>query len=177
MTTGIIDFKEGKIYTDRMVTVSLSNEETHIFDDNSYEKAWHIGSGYVLVGAGLADDLVNFASSYFKRRLSSPKGRNSVAYVCTMKGDDMVHVQKFVPVKGLFFKKWKRVDSRMMSSGYLSYGSGGDYAWGALKAGATPMEAMRITSECDESTGLMIDITNLRDYTQYMSPEKSHEDQ
>lgn len=45
---------------------------------------------------------------------------------------------------------------------YVALGSGGDIAWGALRAGASPRKAVSIAGERDIFTGLGIDVVKVK---------------
>lgn len=45
---------------------------------------------------------------------------------------------------------------------YVALGSGGDTAWGAMKAGATPRKAVSIAIERDVMSGLGIDVVKVK---------------
>lgn len=160
MTTIVLDCARQVLYTDQVVT-SNTVAQNGLFEDewqhfsNSHTKVYQTYYG-TIAGSGSINTITRFAANY-PDDLIIPK-RDASIIVCKVKGKG-VHVEIFktVPSKKWFRKyDWKQ-ETILKSDGYITIGSGGDYAMGALLAGIHPVEAIQATSKIDIHTGYKVE--------------------
>lgn len=179
MTTVFIDFKEQTILADRQSTSThykpyedlwdLAKKRQlvpHSFSIESKDKIYSVEGDdpCVLVGAGVSSEIERL-KKFFNRHgyIDFPETEDVTMAVVRKKGKGL-----FVELyTGKSSKKWYRtkhywdVERLQGNTQVVTFGSGGDYAYGAYKAGASPVEAMRTASECDIYTSSDIDIKKL----------------
>jgi hypothetical protein len=189
MTTVIIDCLEQKVYTDTCVTSTRFHAPARTFFGvlfNVDHKA-HVNAVYrehkavkmqrgnlgtqgigdfIMVGTGDYDLLKEFFSVYPQTCDIVLKVPQRTRILVVQKRGAGVIIDEYCVVEkpsSFFHKKcyhWS-VDSYLKPDGYLCMGSGGHYAWAALKCGKTPGEAIVIASQCDEGTNEIIEMETL----------------
>lgn len=168
MTTLIIDPFSNRVFTDRQGTIS-ANYETflgkQIYTPTNYIKAdkMAVVNSCVVVGCG-AKSLVDSFRNSFAKQAEFPKilphQVNTTVYVVRAKNKG-VQADKYYPVQCGIFKRleWEKVSK--VINGYVADGSGAEYALGALKAGVSPEEAIKIASDLDVFTDSEVAIMEL----------------
>lgn len=169
MTTIIIDTHEGAIYTDRMVsytrykTTIVGRKADHSFvDPQGVDKVWRPTNDHYITGCGSLHDIENFVISYTTKKLRRPNSTGSFVYVCVKK-EGGVQVQKWGVNTRRFWYKWELLSDRVLTGTYITDGSGGQFALGALAAGVTPEQAIIAASLCDTGTGSRVEKVILED--------------
>ena len=134
MTT-VVATREG-IYTDTLCTYTVP------FKTRKHERV----GGSVYGGAGNLDDLLKF-------------------FAWRREGGDQPSLDESIDIlevcnEGIFM--WDKQFARMwVNEDAYAIGSGAQYAMGAMAAGATPREAMKITARYDAQTGKQIEYVKL----------------
>lgn len=177
MTTLVVDFEEQKIYTDTQLTKSNPlRTERNIFKElfnigksahdcwgrgyDKVTKAWVIDENTLYTGTG-DYDLICEMRQHFENERGLPdintSGYLGTTLLTLTKVGDKVVLNSYEVVgdgKTLFgnFKyKWEHLTYRNVQR-YHTYGSGMDFARGALNFGATPEEAIIAASKTDLGT-------------------------
>ena len=136
MTTLIIDFNTKAVYADSRTTQSQDGNETIRFDDNAL-KLFNI-EGKVLAGVGCAEVLSKVMDNLLSNNFNfiQKTKRKATIYVVSKKGD-ILEVEKYRTNKRSWltgYYSWERIYERLtLKDGWITAGSGGDYAAGALK--------------------------------------------
>lgn len=160
MTTLIIDFNTKAVYSDSRSTSSKEGNPATKFEED-HQKVFHIGEGKVVTGCGCADTLKLAANGLLNGRLDFlPKTKEyATIYVVSKKGD-ILEVEEYRTNKRSWltgYYSWERIYDRVtLKDSWITAGSGGDYAAGALKQGATPEEAINVASILDEYTNNVV---------------------
>lgn len=160
MTTLIIDFNTKAVYSDSRSTSSKEGTPATKFEED-HKKIFPICEGKVITGCGCADTLKLAANGLLNGCLDFlPKTKEyATIYVVSKKGD-ILEVEQYETKKKHWltgYYSWKRIYDRVtLKDGWITAGSGGDYAAGALKQGATPEEAINVASMLDEYTNNVV---------------------
>ena len=160
MTTLIIDFNTKAVYSDSRSTSSKEGTSATKFEEDN-KKIFPICEGKVITGCGCADTLKLAAQGLLNGHLDFlPKTKEYAnIYVVSKKGD-ILEIEKYRTNKRSWltgYYSWERIYERLtLKDGWITAGSGGDYAAGALKQGATPEEAINVTSMLDEYTNNVV---------------------
>lgn len=175
MTTVIVDVNAAKVYSDTLITRTTSTWNKSIMGRETKSKEWvHILCGdpeykkiiekdnLIIAGCGDMDTLNAFAENY-PHDLPDPTGLSKILVITKM--HNSLTYFKFVTTEDKK-RRWKpwiknklvwKVTSHTALNGWIVMGSGEEYAWGALLAGATPSEAIKIASMKDVGTGCIVD--------------------
>ena len=160
MTTLIIDFNTKAVYSDSRSTSSKEGTSATKFEED-HKKVFHICEGKVITGCGCADTIELAAQGLLNGHLDFlPKTKEyATIYVVSKKGDTL-EVEQYETKKKHWlteYYSWERIYDRLtLKDGWITAGSGGDYAAGALKQGATPEEAINVASMLDEYTNNIV---------------------
>lgn len=161
MTTLIIDFNTKAVYTDSRSTSSKEGTVAKEFNEDC-DKIYHLGNGKVLVGCGCCETINKAANNLLSGKGLDflPKTKEyATIYVVSKKGD-ILEIEKYRTNKRSWltgYCSWERIYERLtLKDGWITAGSGGDYAAGALKQGATPEEAINVASMLDEYTNNVV---------------------
>ena len=176
MTTVVIDFKERKVLADRQttqtyyekfsifhrVTVTEPKINKDSFSIEANDKIHKVGD-VVLVGSGDRDEVLRLVAEYINRNhVPKPKTDNVTLAVVRKKGDGLF-VELYDGKKGKHFWNSHVWDFKVIqgNDSIITFGSGGDYAYGAIKAGVSSEEAMVAASKCDKYTSFEYDVVTL----------------
>ena len=160
MTTLIIDFNTKAVYSDSRTTQTQDGNETVRFDEDAL-KLFKV-KDKVLAGVGCAevlskvrDNLIIYNNFNFL-----PKTKRKAAIYLVSKKGDAIEVEEYTTKKKSWltgYYSWSRVYKQLSTKdSWITDGSGGDYAAGALKQGATPEEAIIVASTLDEYTNNVV---------------------
>lgn len=167
MTTIIVDGKTQAVYSDSCTTYSVPGGR---LSGDSGPKIHRI-NGKVLAGAGRVSEIDNFLSFFGQsdlpiKSLSSKGDLSARVLVCEKRGVGvLVRVYEIQPpTKGYFriTRFWKQINTHHLSStDFLMIGGGAEYAEGAMRQGATPREAIKISALCTDGTDDKVQQMNL----------------
>lgn len=166
MTTIVVDTKNAKVYSDTLISMTIGRTTNHGFMVKTQEqwKAYNLHEyskiypfdDYIIAGSGCMDTLQKFTEQY-PVELPTPKG-DTVVLVLSKRMNTVSYL-KFTTVR--HDKKWYHLkkkpmtwkcESKIALRDYLALGSGEDVAMGALLAGASPEDAIKLTSLVDNGT-------------------------
>lgn len=155
MTTIFIDCNDKRLYTDSRLTSSfVSGDEIH---SKKYCHGYKIYplSGFVIAGAGDREEIDRFVKEYeLGGKIKNPKNNNTIAVISSDGYNTDVIIYNATEYKGLFGKKYKyKITTHKMRKGFISFGSGGDYATGAYTVCGCAITSMEAAIERDQSTG------------------------
>ena len=161
MTTIVIDYLNSTVAVDRMMTTSVG-----AIDRTSSTTKFYMHGNTLITGCGNKDSVDEFIEAYVKDDLPLHKDTydsSRIMTVTTVEG--VLHLCVYelnpTPVKDGWFSKPYYVYDRMYSKrdeGFVTYGSGQDYAYAALHLRYSAENAARIAAECSTGTGLGIDV-------------------
>lgn len=160
MTTVVINCETQEVATD--------SQSTGYYNDSSGREIIHtsrylhnisklmVHEDTVFVGAGSYKGIQREWEEYVRTGCLSikPRGDFTIALI-HRKGDHLhVDIHRCSKVKKWkFFTTFKMTTETIVSnSNYITFGSGGSYAFGALKAGADVRKAVEVASGCDPYT-------------------------
>lgn len=160
MTTLIIDFNTKAVYADSRSTSSKEGTSATKFEEDN-KKIFPICEGKVITGCGCADTLKLAAQGLLNGYLDFlPKTKEYATIYVVSKRGDIIEVEKYTTKKKSWltgYYSWSRVYKQLSTKdSWITDGSGGDYAAGALKQGATPEEAINVASMLDEFTNNVV---------------------
>lgn len=135
MSTVIADRKSRRMVADRKMTLH-STSVAKVFKVQGFD-----GAPWLLGGAGVMSSLLAFVEWF--------KDPSTETAAPPMEG---LHVMA-MNYKGQLYLYYGTTQPIHLQDKFFSIGSGGDYAMGALEAGATPEQALRIASKRDSGTG------------------------
>lgn len=172
MTTIVVDIQNAKVYSDTLITSTCNEWEKDGFLKNGkkihdwvcqekgkYKKLYENDS-YIIAGAGCMDTLVAFKCRY-PECIPVPTGLSTIMVLMKRHNAVSIITYNSEEVKQSFMDymfdrptkyKWKKT-TKVLDGDWHVIGSGHMYALGALKAGKTPEEAIKIASSLDSSTG------------------------
>ncbi|QHZ59843.1 peptidase HslV family [Alteromonas phage vB_AmeM_PT11-V22] len=176
MTTVIIDFKERKVLADKQTTQTFYKEVSpirYMLSDNipineesfaiqSNDKIHRIGD-VVLAGAGNRSEILRLVEHYeYKGYIPPPKEEDVTIAVVRRKGEGLF-VELYDAQKGKHFWNSPKWDLQLIqgTDNFITFGSGGNYAYGAIKAGVPSEDAIRAASKCDKYTSFEYDSVTL----------------
>ena len=162
MTTLIIDFNTKSVYTDSRSTSSKDGTVAKEFEEDC-NKIYHLLDGKVLVGYGCYNTINKAAHNLLSNKgldfLPKTKESSTTIYIVSKKGDN-IEIEEYKTNKKHWltgYYSWRRTYDRLtLKDSWITDGSGGDYAAGALKQGATPEEAINVASMLDEYTNNVV---------------------
>ena len=165
MTTCIWDGKS-KVYADTLTSYfhKALTKKIHIISDNTVS----ISSG----NAGRCTTLINKLKASFSKysdvkealfnleEMETNDKDFKVILINKLENEDLSLIEYKIYVFHNTFKHYYEIDNKA-----YGIGSGSDYALGALAAGASPLDAMRIASNLDENTNKIIDVFDTETWT------------
>lgn len=173
MTTIVVDVQNAKVYSDTLTTSRFteSTKSGFIGKDNIINK-WAVQSkgeyskvfehdSYIIAGAGCMDTLKCFNEQYPESFPKPPTSDTTIMVL--MKRHKSISVMSYETVETkrslidfLFNRpikyKWNKT-STVVDHDWIVFGSGAMFAQGALKSDVHPIEAIKIASSLDSSTG------------------------
>lgn len=166
MTTIIVDVKNAKVYSDTLTTstngckVDGLSETWAAQNKGAFQKIFSFND-YVIVGTGCMNTLKVFSGMFPENALPRPSIDSTIAVLMKRHESICAIVYETVETKRTLFDKFKGNDVRytwkhkkiLLTDDWHTFGSGRHIAIGALKAGASPEEAIRIVSSVDYGTG------------------------
>lgn len=174
MTTVVIDFANRKIVADKQTTSKhfekrgvlgiLGAVEPKLadwsFSTRETCKIHRLEDGRYFVGAGDKSELIRQKDHYNAYGyIDKPKESVTIALV-NRKGDGLF-VDLYNSEKKRFGKYvWEKIYQQGTAE-LITFGSGGDYAYGAFKAGVSAEEAVVAASKCDKYTSAEYDVEEL----------------
>lgn len=183
MTTIVIDFKEQSVYADKCTTYThstcLDKNLTGILFSSESERSdmkvarretdkLYVSGNKVITGCGDTDLIRKFQRHYDSDKTTPILADEyAIIYVIEKRPQGLV-VDTYKPVDGprkWYLKRQKvwQITSEVRTEGYITKGSGGDYAMGALLAGVSPQDAIRLASTVDPYTGFGVDCVDLNE--------------
>lgn len=176
MTTVVIDFKERKVLADRQTTQTYYEETSVLnmmtgtepeinkesFRIKFNDKIHKVGD-VVIVGSGNRDEILRLKKEYtYRNHIPKPKTDDVTLAVVRCKGDGLF-VELYDGQKGKRFWNSPTWDFKTIQGNdtIITFGSGGDYAYGAIRAGVSSEEAMVVASKCDKYTSFEYDVVTL----------------
>jgi len=169
MTTIVIDFANKVVYADKRSTWTQWNK-TFLTDNKNQQweglsdktsKIKHgefdCGKPFVIVGAGDSNLISQFECTYPDRVPDPKEVGQAVIFVIAEQGHGL-RVTEYTPAKKTWWSKtcWEYT-TYIKSQGFLTAGSGGDYAYGALMAGVSPDKVFDAVALCDKGTSSEFD--------------------
>lgn len=170
MTTIVIDFKGKRVFSDKQATYTPrgvrftgDNPDIRRYYQDTY-KVFTLNDGVYLAGSGdlnAIHEQITYIQEH--RFIGKPTGDMTIALV-RAKGEGLFvdyynTIKKWSWWKGYYYI-WEH-KTIQKSEGFLSFGSGGKYAAGAIQGGSTIERAMKVASELDEFTGCDIDVVEV----------------
>lgn len=176
MTTVIIDFKEKKVLADKQTTQTFREDASILhmvmgtkpkindtsFGIESNDKIHKVGD-VVLVGAGDTGEILRLVKSYTSYGyIPKPEVKDVTMAVVRAKGKGLL-VELYEGQGGKHFWNSPTWDFKVIQGedNVITFGSGGNYAHGAIKAGVSSDEAMEAASKCDKYTSFEYDVVTL----------------
>ena len=164
MTTVLIDFKNKKIVADKQSTYSKCEDDfwgckgEDYFHPEVTSKIQKM-EGYWFVAAGKVSEIdrqqqLLRGGNMF---LSSPRAIVTIALVRAKNKGLIVDVYKAVESKFFKFLSWEK-EVVQGDSKVITFGSGGNFAYGAFMGGCSAEESVTAASYCDIYTGLGLDV-------------------
>ena len=155
MTTLIISFDECVIASDSRGTrrgASKHGSTCSNYEDNT-TKMWKLGDNLWLMGTGCLNTIHKFMRSYSSLEFPKTKCKTEVALVRLK--DGQLEVDRYYTTTERTWSRYLKWDHSYHTGehGFITLGSGRDYALGALKAGVSIEEAMSVAKKCDRGTG------------------------
>lgn len=176
MTTVIIDFKEKKVLADKQTTQTYYEESSvlhtlSVIEPKINKESFgiehndkiHKVRDVILVGSGDRDEVLRLKKEYtYRNHIPKPKTDNVTLAVVRKKGDGLF-VELYDGQKGKHFWNSPAWDFKIIqgNDNIITFGSGGDYAYGAIRAGVSSEEAMVAASKCDKYTSFEYDVVTL----------------
>lgn len=182
MTTLVIDCENQAVYADSCMTSqkSILQDKNLVGELFTKVEHWHpfmvvrrIRSKVthkgevVIVGTGCSELVTRFSSTYASEiPCGIESGEDATIYVVEKRVEGLV-IDKYsvTEVRSKWYLKPTRVwqiESYVRTQGYVTDGSGGSFAMGALEAGCTPNEAIKVASRLDPYTNSYVDEVILR---------------
>lgn len=176
MTTVVIDFKERKVLADRQTTQTYYEEISVLhmvtgtepkvnrdsFGIESNNKIHKVGD-VVIVGSGDRVEVLRLVKEYtYRKHIPLPETDNVTLAVVRKKGEGLF-VELYDGKKGKHFWNSPVWDFKVIqgNENTITFGSGGEYAYGAIKAGVSSEAAMVAASKCDKYTSFEYDVVTL----------------
>ncbi|WP_290738585.1 hypothetical protein [Haliea sp.] len=167
MTTVIIDFKDKKVLADKQTTQMFYKGSSKHLNDKSFaidtNDKIHRHDDILLTGSGDRDEILRLIRIYKNRgHIVEPNLPDVTIAVVRAKGDGLF-IELYNSVKGKHFWNSPTWDLKLIQGddNVITFGSGGDYAMGAIKAGVSSEEAMIAASKCDKYTSFEYDVVRL----------------
>lgn len=135
MSTVIADVKNKRLISDRQMSIH-STPVTKVFKVEGYD-----GKPVLIGGVGNLSTILRFVDWYKAEDPEFPEPDIEGSYMLVMesKGHLVYYAENLMPIT--------------ITEKLFAIGSGGDYAMGALDAGASPEQALKIASNRDGGTG------------------------
>ena len=171
MTTVLIDFKEKKIVADKQRTYGMVDSKGDIIEAQVSRgtvcKIKQVTQGVFLVGAGDASEVLR----QYEILIVTGMVDKSVEGDCTLavvqvKGEGLlVDLYTYRKTRWTWLTGVGRFNREAVqgTTSCITFGSGGNYAYGAHKAGCSPEDSVRAASKCDEFTSYEIDVVELEE--------------
>ncbi len=166
MTTVVISLKDRIICTDSRMTSRYPNGVTKTYDNTI---KIHEDCGYIITGSGDSDEIDKFVERFKScnnRDLLKIKEDCSVA-VTKMNSDGELEVTVYYTSYKSWYSRYYKVEQKYLTyesgTAYVCLGSGGSYAFGALKCDKTPYEAVKTAIKCDRYSGGEVQVYDFND--------------
>lgn len=142
MTTVAVDRKSLTMAADKRMQLH-STKVNKVFPVIRHEERWLLG------GAGTLQHILNFVDWF--------EGPNTLEFP-DMGETGMLALRE----DGALFFYYQSGTPIHITAPFFAYGSGSDYAMGAMAAGRTPQQAVQIASKFDSGTGGGVTMKTLR---------------
>jgi ATP-dependent protease HslVU (ClpYQ) peptidase subunit len=144
----------GKVYTHPEMVKAVERGSYVIGGAGDYRALQVVLHGWTppLVTAKAKTNLYEFVINKVAPSLKATLTEAGIDFGKTTDGDDKFELQLLIGINGTIFELDSDFAVAMNDTGLYAIGSGGEYALGALHAGATVLDAMRIAAVNNNGT-------------------------
>jgi ATP-dependent protease HslVU (ClpYQ) peptidase subunit len=144
----------GKVYTHPEMVKAVERGSYIIGGAGDYRALQVVLHGWTppLVSAKAKQNLYEFVINKVAPSLKTTLTEAGIEFTKSSDNDDKFELQLIIGINGTIFEIDSDFAVAMNDTGLYAIGSGGDYALGALHAGATVLEAMRIAAVNNNGT-------------------------